>query len=302
MPFAAGTRLGPYEIVAPAGAGGMGEVYRAQDTRLGRTVAIKVLPSEVSQRPDLRERLEQEARSVASLSHPHICALYDIGHHNGIDFLVLEYLEGVTLEHALEKGPLRPEEVLTYGIQIADALNNAHRQGITHRDLKPSNIMLTKSGAKLLDFGLAKVRSEPAKGVTEITAEDRKLTAEGTVIGTLPYMAPEELEGRTADARSDIFALGAVLYEMATGQQAFNGKSKASLVAAILSSTPTTISSLQPLSPPALDRVVGICLEKDPDQRWQSAYDLKLQLVLMSDLRHHLHIADKPTRGYGAAI
>src|SRR5207249_1246623 len=194
MSLAPGTKLGPFEIHSQLGAGGMGEVYRAKDTRLGRTIAIKILPSELGQRPDLQQRFEQEARSISRLSHPHICTLHDIGHHSGIDFLVLEYLEGETLEDRLKRGPLRYEEVLRYAIEIADALDTAHRQGITHRDLKPGNIMLTGSGAKLLDFGLAKLRHEPATKAAEITADDRHLTAEGTLLGTLPYMSPEQLE------------------------------------------------------------------------------------------------------------
>jgi eukaryotic-like serine/threonine-protein kinase len=302
MSLAAGMRLGPYEILAPAGAGGMGEVYRAKDTRLGRTVAIKVLPSELAQHPDLCERFEQEARSVSRLAHPHICTLHDVGHHGGVDFLVFEYLEGETLEHRLKKGPLRVEDAIHYATEIADALDKAHREGIIHRDLKPGNIMLTKSGAKLLDFGLAKLRPEPPLEAREITVDTRKLTAEGTLLGTLPYMAPEEFEGKPADARSDIFALGAVIYEMITQRQAFSGKSKASLVAAILSSVPPAISSLQPLSPPLLDRVVHSCLEKDPELRWQNAYDLKLELMSLADQTAQLEVRTRRGAWAFAAI
>jgi eukaryotic-like serine/threonine-protein kinase len=258
----------------------MGEVYRSKDTRLDRIVAIKVLPSELST-PELRQRFEQEARAISNLSHPNICGLYDIGHQDGVDFLVLEYLEGETLESRLRRGPLPLEQVVRYASEIADALNKAHRQGITHRDLKPGNIMLTKSGAKLLDFGLAKLRTGPtpvAVGLTEMTAENTKLTADGVLLGTFQYMAPEQLEGMETDDRTDIFALGCVMYEMATGRAAFTSKTKASLIAAILASDPPPMSSLQPLTPPALERVVKTCLAKDPDERWQAVHDVKLEL------------------------
>ncbi len=280
MPLSAGTRLGPYEIVAPAGAGGMGEVYKARDTRLDRTVAIKVLPSEFAFNADLRQRLEREARSISKLSHPHICTLYDIGHQDGTDFLVMEYLEGETLQQRLQRASLPTTQLLEHGVEIADALDKAHRLGIVHRDLKPGNIMLTKSGAKLLDFGLAKFKAEPVPaGLTRTEeATEQKLTAEGVLLGTLQYMAPEQLEGGETDARTDIFALGLLLYEMATGQPAFTGKSKASLIAAILSSEPEPIISLQPTAPPALERVVKKCLAKNADDRWQSAADLASEL------------------------
>src|SRR5437870_5234478 len=222
MPLAAGTRFGPYEILAPIGAGGMGEVYRARDTRLDRIVAIKVLPAHLSDNPQRRERFEREAKAISSLSHPHICALYDVGQQNGIDFLVMEYLEGETLAGRLKKGPLPTEQVLQYAIQITDALDTAHRHGVIHRDLKPGNIMLTKTGAKLLDFGLAKMRTaEAAAGMTALPTQTTPLTGEGTILGTLQYMAPEQLEGAEADARTDIYAFGAMLYEMATGRKAF---------------------------------------------------------------------------------
>jgi serine/threonine protein kinase len=253
MSLTSGTRLGPYEIVSPAGAGGMGEVYRAKDTRLGRMVAIKILPSDLARNPDLRHRFEHEARCISRLSHPNICTLHDVGHESGVDFLVLEYLDGETLERRLQKGKLSTEQVLQYAFQIADALDKAHRQGITHRDLKPGNVMLTKSGAKLLDFGLAKWTAKPMAEPTEVTVETLKITADGALLGTFPYMAPEQLEGKSVDPRTDIFALGAVIYEMATGQQAFTGKSKASLIAALLSSAPPAISSVAPLSPSGLD-------------------------------------------------
>jgi serine/threonine protein kinase len=285
MALATGTRLGPYEIVAPLGAGGMGEVYRARDTRLGRDVAVKILPQHLAESPGFRERFEREARSISQLSHPHICPLYDIGHESGVSFLVLECLEGETLEQRLTRGPLPPEQAIRTAIQIADALDKAHQRGIVHRDLKPANVMLTKAGAKLMDFGLARQAAEApvAAALTEMTAETKKLTAEGSIIGTFQYMSPEQLEGQEADARTDIFALGAVMYEMATGKPAFHGRTKASLIASILSSEPQPIAAVQPMSPPALDRVVRTCLAKDPAERFQSAHDLKLQLEWISE-------------------
>jgi len=287
MPLASGTKLGPYEILSKIGAGGMGEVYRARDTRLERTVAIKVLPSEFSRHPDLRKRLEREARTLSSLAHPHICSLYDVGQQDGADFLVMEYLEGETLAHRLLKGALPAGQVLQYGIEIAHALERAHRHAIIHRDLKPGNIMLTKDGAKLLDFGLARVES-PAAPLNETVAmlgetQEQKLTEKGVVLGTFQYMAPEQLEGKEADARTDIFALGAVIYEMATGKTAFSGNNRTSLITAILASEPPAMTSLQPLTPPALERVVKTCMAKDPDSRWQSAQDLKLQLEWIAE-------------------
>ena len=253
----------------------MGEVYRARDTRLDRSVAIKVLPSHVSSNPAFRERFEREAKTISSLSHPHICALFDIGHQDGTDFLVMEFLEGESLATRLSKGPLPTEQVLRYGIEIAEALYAAHRHGIIHRDLKPGNIILTKSGAKLLDFGLAKART--GIGLQDAT-QQKPLTEEGTLLGTFQYMAPEQLEGKEADARTDIFALGATLYEMATGKRAFEGNSKASLIASILDREPTPISQIHPLTPPALERVIRICLAKEPDDRWQSAHDIAAEL------------------------
>jgi eukaryotic-like serine/threonine-protein kinase len=278
MATASGTRLGPYEILSAVGAGGMGEVYRARDTRLDRIVAIKILPSHLAGKPELRERFEREARTIASLNHPHICTLHDVGHQDGIDFLVMEYLEGETLAQRLQKGPLPIELTLQYAIEIADALDKAHRKGITHRDLKPGNIMLTKTGAKLLDFGLAKLRQEAAPAaqfsqLATVTGKDA-ITAEGTILGTLQYMAPEQVEGGEVDARTDIFAFGAVVYEMATGKKAFGGKTSASVMAKILETEPPPMSSLQPMTPPALDRVVKKCLAKEPDKRWQDASDL----------------------------
>jgi Tol biopolymer transport system component len=280
MGLTAGTRLGPYEIVSPLGAGGMGEVYRAHDTRLERDVAIKVLPANLSSDPSLRLRLGREAKAVSKLSHPHICTLHDIGHQDGVDFLVMELVEGETLEQRLTKGPLPSDQTLRYAAQIADALAKAHKLGVTHRDLKPSNVMLTKSGAKLMDFGLAKqVGPAPlATASTEMTMEQQRLTSQGMLVGTVQYMAPEQLEGKEADARTDLFALGEVIYEMVTGKPAFSGKGRASLIAAILTTEPTPITQLQPLTPPSVERVVKKCLAKDPEDRWQNASDLATEL------------------------
>jgi serine/threonine protein kinase/Tol biopolymer transport system component len=280
MALVSGTRLGPYEIVSPLGAGGMGEVYRARDTRLDRDVAIKVLLTNLSSDTSLKQRLEREAKAVSKLSHPHICALYDVGHQGGVDFLVMEYLEGETLEQRLLKGPLPPEQTLRYAAQVTDGLAKAHKVGITHRDLKPANVMLTKGGAKLMDFGLAK-ESGPAPlatALTEMTMQQAKLTSEGMIVGTFQYMAPEQLEGKEADTRTDIFALGEMIYEMATGKPAFSGQSRASLIAAILTTEPTPITQLQSIAPVALERVIKKCLAKDPDERWQSASDLTSEL------------------------
>jgi hypothetical protein len=277
MAIQPGNHLGPYEILSAIGAGGMGEVYRARDTRLDRIVAIKVLPVHLADRPELRERFEREARTIASLNHPHICTLFDVGHQDGTDYLVMEYLEGETLAQRLLKGPLPLQQVLQYAIEIADALDKAHRKGVTHRDLKPGNIMLTKSGTKLLDFGLAKLQQEvtPANiQVSQSPTMSQPLTAQGTIVGTLQYMAPEQLEGKEVDARTDIFAFGTVVYEMATGKRAFEGKSQASVISAIMSSEPAPMSSLQPMTPPALDRVVKKCLAKEPERRWQAASDV----------------------------
>ena len=282
MALETGRRLGAFEILAPLGAGGMGEVYRAKDTRLDRTVALKVLPSELSANPVLRERLEREAKAISGLAHPHICTLHDVGQDDGIDYLVMEYLEGETLAERLQKGPLPLEQALKCAIEIAEALDAAHRQGVVHRDLKPGNVMLTKSGAKLLDFGLAKLRegdpSDPATSASAIPTEHRPLTEIGTILGTYPYMAPEQLEGKDVDGRADLFAFGAMLHEMVTGHRAFDGESRASLIAAILEREPPPVSTLQPLSPPGLDHVVKTCLAKDPDDRWQSAHDLAAAL------------------------
>src|SRR5271170_724843 len=287
MALTAGAKLGPYEILSPLGAGGMGEVYRAKDTRLDRSVAIKILPSHLSENPESRQRFDREARTISSLNHPNICTLHDVGHQDGIDYLVMEYLEGQTLADRLAKGPLPIEQVLRYGIEICDGLEKAHRSGVVHRDLKPGNIMLTKTGAKLMDFGLAKASvAAAASGLTaNLTSPpgSHPLTAQGTVVGTFQYMSPEQIEGRDADARSDIFALGAVLYEMVTGKLAFEGKTAATAMAAVLEREPAPISSMQPMTPPTLERLIKTCLAKDPDERWQTAHDVKLQLKQIAD-------------------
>jgi serine/threonine protein kinase len=318
----AGTRLGPYEIQSAIGAGGMGEVYRARDTRLDRLVAIKVLPSHFADDPDLRQRFEREARAVSSLNHPNICTLYDVGNQDGIDYLVLEYLEGETLADRLAHGSglktqgvastaravagqleakasgqklsaLPIETALHIAVQICDALDIAHRQGIVHRDLKPANVMLTKSGGsrhgsrpvKVLDFGLAKFKASETSMASGsmVTMPGPGLTGQGMILGTLQYMAPEQIEGREADARADLFALGAILYEMVTGRKAFEAKSQASLVAAILEHEPPPMATLQPVTPAPLERVVRKCLAKDPDARWQSARDLGDELRWMAE-------------------
>src|ERR1700682_3798784 len=285
MPILSGRRLGPYEILSPIGAGGMGEVYKARDTRLDRIVAIKVLPAHLADRAELRERFEREARAIASLNHPHICTIYDIGHQDEIDYLVMEYLEGETLAQRLVKGSLPLEQVLQYAIEIADALDKAHRKGITHRDLKPGNVMLTNSGTKLLDFGLAKLKQEAVPTIPDSQLPTMKsaITGEGTILGTLQYMAPEQVEAKEVDARTDIFAFGAVVYEMATSRKAFEGKTSASVMAKIMEADPPSMTSLQPMTPPALDRVVKRCLAKDPDKRWQTASDLCEELKWIAE-------------------
>jgi eukaryotic-like serine/threonine-protein kinase len=279
MPLAANTRLGPYEIVAPLGAGGMGEVFRARDTRLDRTVAIKICTGHFT------ERFEREARAISSLNHPHICALYDIGREGIVEFLVMEFIEGESLEARLRKGPLPIEEALQIAIQIASALNAAHRSGMVHRDLKPGNVMLTRSGAKLLDFGLAKMNDPGGLSATDVTqlAPHRPITVEGTILGTLQYMSPEQLEGKEADARSDIFSFGAMLYEMITGRKGFSGSSQASLIAAVMTTAPPPVSTLQPMASPLLDRLVRKCLAKSPDDRWQNAGDLLSELEWIAE-------------------
>ncbi len=289
MSLSSGTKLGPYEIQSPLGAGGMGEVYRARDTRLDRSVAVKILPSHLSENPDAKQRFDREARTISSLNHPNICTLHDVGHQDGIDYLVMEYLEGETLADRLRKGPLPVDQVLRYGIEICEGLEKAHRGGVIHRDLKPGNIMLTKTGAKLMDFGLAKASVASAAPISGLTATlttppgSHPLTAQGTVVGTFQYMSPEQVEGKEAESRSDIFALGAVLYEMATGKRAFEGKTAASAMAAVLEREPAPISSVQPAIPLALERLVKTCLAKDPDERWQTVHDVKLQLKQIAD-------------------
>jgi serine/threonine protein kinase/Tol biopolymer transport system component len=280
MPLPSSTKLGPYEILAPHGAGGMGEVYRARDTRLDRVVAIKILPSQFSADAVHKQRFEREAKVISRLNHPHICVLYDIGQQDGIDYLVMEFVEGETLAKRLEKGPLPLEQVLRTGAQIAEALDKAHRNGIAHRDLKPGNIMLTAGGAKLLDFGLAKPVVSPLANLATMTEtmQDSPVTEQGTIVGTFQYMSPEQLEGKEVDGRSDIFSLGAVLYEMLTGKRAFEGKSRLSIASAILEKEPPPLSSIKPVTPPALDYAVKKCLAKDPDERWQNASDLASQL------------------------
>src|SRR3989475_1542897 len=285
MPLASGTRLGPYEILAPLGAGGMGEVYRARDMRLERIVAIKILPSHLSDDSTLRQRFEREAKTISGLNHPHICTLHDVGSQDGVDYLVMECVEGETLAKRLEKGPLPLDQVLKYGAQIADALDKAHRSGVIHRDLKPGNIMITKSGAKLLDFGLAKAAVPLTTGATLTAAATRAtpVTQQGTIVGTFQYMSPEQIEGKELDGRSDIFSFGAVLYEMVTSRRAFQGKSQLSVASAILEKEPAPISTIQPLTPPALDRAIRRCLANDPEDRWQTARDLLLELKWIAE-------------------
>jgi len=299
MGLISGSKLGPYEIQALIGAGGMGEVYRARDTRLGRDVAIKVLPQRLSADVELKQRLDREARAISSLNHPHICTLHDIGSQDGSDFLVMEFLEGQTLSDRLSKGPLSLDQILRIGAEIAEALEIAHQQGIIHRDLKPANIMLTKAGgAKLMDFGLAKPRvtigsqavsrftpSTPTMNLATLTSASSPLTQKGSIVGTFQYMAPEVLQGAEADARGDIFSLGCVLYEMLTGRRAFEGKSQLSVLTAILEKDPDPITNTQPPTPQMLDLVIRGCLEKDPTQRFRSAHDVAINLNSIASLR-----------------
>jgi Tol biopolymer transport system component len=302
-----GTRLGPYEILSALGAGGMGEVYKARDTRLDRLVAIKILPEALAADPQFRERFDREARAISQLTHPHICTLYDVGREplrrpgldtregdgpsasgvglHPIDFLVMELLDGETLADRLKKGALPLDQALTIAIAIASALDHAHRAAIVHRDLKPGNVMLTKAGAKLLDFGLAKSRAPVVAGssLSMLPTSPANLTAQGTILGTFQYMAPEQLEGQDADARTDIFAFGVVVYEMLTGHKAFEGKTQASLIGAIMHATPPPIAAIQPLAPAALNRIVTTCLAKDPDERWQAASDVMRELKWIAE-------------------
>jgi len=283
MSLEPGARLGPYEIVALVGAGGMGEVYKARDTRLGRTVAIKVLPPGAAASPERRRRFEQEARAVSSLNHPHICTSHDIGRDGETDYLVMEFVQGETLAARLARGLLPRGQALEYASQMAQALSKAHAEGVVHRDLKPGNIMVTESGVKLLDFGLAKLNPAAEAGaLSSLPTQESPLTGHGTIVGTLAYMAPEQLEGKEADARTDLFALGAVLYEMLSGRRAFEGTTQASVITAIMSADPPPLTSVEPLTPPALDRVVRKCLAKDPRARWQSAADLADELKWIS--------------------
>ena len=283
MRLPVGARLGPYEIVSLIGVGGMGEVYTARDTRLGRIVAVKVVLEDFVLRPDRRRRFETEARAISSLHHPHICTLFDVGEQDGAAFLVMEYLEGETLDDRLARGPVPTRDMLAYAMQIADALDHAHRERFIHRDLKPGNVILTPSGAKLLDFGLVRrtvVEPVGPASSSTLSLDQRKLTAEGALLGTLEYMAPEQLEGKEADARTDIFALGTLMFEMATGQKPFAGSSQASVIASILTHEPPPVSSVRYDAelPPALDHIIERCLAKNPADRWQTARDVKLEL------------------------
>jgi CheY-like chemotaxis protein len=273
----AGRRIGPYELFSLLGTGGMGDVYLATDTRLNRSVAIKFLSAHLSHDPELRRRFKREAQTVSSLNHPHICTLYDIGQHDDVDYIVMEYLEGQTLADRLRRGPLTIEQALQSGIQLADALSAAHRQGVIHGDIKPGNMMLVKTGCKLLDFGLA------------VSAKDER-SIKGIIAGTIPYMSPEQLEGANVDSRSDIFAFGTVLYEMLVGRRAFDGSSKAKLVSAILTLTPQPVSTIRPLIPDGLDHLIHRCLARDPRGRWQSAHDLKRELQRIA--RKHVEASE----------
>jgi Tol biopolymer transport system component/tRNA A-37 threonylcarbamoyl transferase component Bud32 len=284
MALISGTRLGPYEIQSPLGAGGMGEVYRALNTRLDRIVAVKILPSRLSEDPEAKERFDREARTISSLNHPNICTLHDVGHQNGVDYLVMECLEGETLGSRLYKGALAPDQVLKYGIEICEGLEMAHRTGVVHRDLKPGNIMLTQTGVKLMDFGLAKSLPAHASATASLTvtlsspAANSPLTEKGTVIGTFQYMSPEQVQGKEVDGRSDIFSLGAVLYEMVTGKRAFEGKNHLIVGAAILEDAPAPIGSVKPMTSAVLDHAIVCCLAKSPEDRWQTVRDLALEL------------------------
>src|SRR5688572_24220501 len=278
MAISSGSRLGPYEVSSRIAAGGMGEVWRAKDTRLDRDVAIKVLPAIFASDAQLKIRFEREAKTISSLNHPHICTLHDVGNDSGIDYLVMEMIEGESLAGRLKKGRLPLDQVLRIGAEIAEALHAAHGRGIVHRDLKPGNIMLTKSGARLLDFGLAKAIGGSAVSSLSMATTTPPISAAGAILGTFQYMAPEQLEGAEADARTDIFAFGAVLYEMLAGRRAFEGKSQASLISAIMTASPAAVSNTLTSAPYALDRVVEKCLRKDPERRWQSAQDLADEL------------------------
>jgi serine/threonine protein kinase len=300
----AGARLGSYEIVSLVGAGGMGEVYRARDTRLDRTVAIKVLPERLKNDPELQARFQREARAISSLQHPHICALFDIGQQDDLSFLVMEYIEGETLANRLLKGPLPLEQSVRIGIDLADTLAKAHSQGLVHRDIKPGNIMLTKSGIKLMDFGLARKQngiagalpsstsltpSTPTVELSSLTSPMSALTQKGTIVGTFHYLAPEVLQGAEADARSDVFAAGCVLYEMTTGRRAFEGKTPLSVMNAILEKDPEPVSSSQPHASQELNAAIAMCLKKNPDERWQTAPELRSVLLLIGNTLAQKH-------------
>ncbi len=297
MTLASGSKLGPYEIVGPLGAGGMGEVYRARDTRLERTVAIKILPASICADPMAKQRFEREAKTISGLNHPNICVLHDVGTQDGVDYLVMECVEGETLAKRLEKGPLPLEQTLKYGAQIAEALDKAHRNGIVHRDLKPGNVMLTATGAKLLDFGLAKPTAPMVTLATLTMAapQHTPVTQEGMVVGTFQYMSPEQVEGKELDGRSDIFSLGAVLYEMLTGKKAFEGKTQLSVASAILEREPAPISAVKPMMPPTLDHAIRRCLAKNPEERWQTARDLALELKWLAESNSHVALAPAAT-------
>jgi eukaryotic-like serine/threonine-protein kinase len=279
-----GTRIGAFEIQESLGAGGQGEVYKARDIRLDRTVAIKILPKQIANDPERKQRFEREAQTIAKLNHAHICILHDVGHDGGIDYLVMEYVDGETLAQRLSRGPLPLNQAVELAMQIGDALDKAHRRGVVHRDVKPSNIMIAKSGAKLMDFGLAKQR-EPATGFVSPSdlSTVANITGQGTILGTLQYMAPEQLEGKDADARSDVWGFGSVLYEMLTGKKAFEGKSQTSLMVAILEHEPAPVRTSQPLTPPSLEHILKRCLAKDPDRRWQTFSDIVIELESLSD-------------------
>ncbi len=304
MPLAAGARLGPYEVLSPLGAGGMGEVYRARDTRLDRTVALKVLPSAFAAEATLRARFEREAHAISALQHPHICTLHDVGEEDGQFYLVMEHIEGETLAQRLRKGPLPLRQVLEVATQIAEALDAAHKRGIVHRDLKPGNVMLTKTGVKLLDFGLARLKGHGERPIfgdslASLPTAAAPLTGQGTILGTVPYMAPEQLEGEPTDARTDLWALGAVIYEMVTGRRAFEGTGQATLIGAILEREPAPLGTVQPLTPPSLERLVKRCLAKSPDDRWDSAHDVadELRWITQSGLAPVLAAASEAAHG-----
>jgi serine/threonine protein kinase len=296
MPLTAGSRLGPYEITASIGSGAMGDVYRAQDLRLGRTVVLKVLPERAARDPERHRSFEQEARAVAALNHPHICVLYDIGSDSGTEFLVMEFLDGQTLAEHITKGPLPLEQALDVGIQIVDALDNAHRMGIVHRDLKPGNVMLTKSGAKLLDFGIAELAADPSLQRTR--AATLPGLAPARLVGTPCYMSPEQAKGLGPDQRSDIFSIGVVLYEMLTGRRPFQGESLTTVLSAILHEAPPPLTRLNPCLPPGLGPIIDRCLAKEPARRYQHVGDLRRDLEdLRSDLAASARAHDRPATG-----